>query len=79
MTKKEEKEQIVPLPVEMPTIEKIVTCPNCGGKVKVEFEIEMDAVIPALAGDLSKMVLPEMPEEDNEEDEDAREIMEEKT
>ena len=53
MTKKEEKEQIVPLPVEMPTIEKIVTCPNCGGKVKVEFEIEMDAVIPALAG-LSK-------------------------
>jgi len=45
----------------------------------VEFEIEMDAVIPALAGDLSKMVLPEMPEEDNEEDEDAREIMEEKT
>jgi len=62
MTKKEEKEQIVPLPVETPTIKKIVTCPNCGGKVKVEFEIEMDAVIPALAN----MGQPEEKEDDKD-------------
>ena len=43
-------ESELPIP-EIPTIEKIVDCPNCGAKIKVEFEIELAPLLPmALAG-----------------------------
>ena len=61
MAEKEDEGKIIPLSDHAQTIEKIVTCPNCGGKVKVEFEIELEALIPS--GKLSDIILPEMPKE----------------
>lgn len=34
----------------MPSIKKIVSCPKCGAKIEVEFEIGLDMVMPALGG-----------------------------
>ena len=51
---KKENEQAIPIPLENPTIKKVVKCPGCGAKVEVEFEIELDTLIPAtLAGALA--------------------------
>ncbi len=49
MEKKKEKEVVgMPINVEMPTIKKVVDCPKCGGKVLVEFEVELAPLIPVL-------------------------------
>jgi len=37
-------------PEENPTIKKIVDCPRCGAKIEVEFEIEMETILPMLGG-----------------------------
>ena len=44
--------------VEMPSIKKIVHCPRCKAKIKVEFEIGLDMVMPALAGASLPMAVP---------------------
>ncbi len=38
--------------LEIPTIKKIVECLKCGAKMEVEFEIELDALIPATIADV---------------------------
>ncbi len=38
--------------LEIPTIKKIVDCLKCGAKIEVEFEIELDALIPATIADV---------------------------
>ena len=35
--------------MELPSIKKIVDCPRCKAKIEVEFEIELDMIMPALA------------------------------
>jgi hypothetical protein len=42
---KEEKEQILET-VELPSIKKEVECPKCKAKIEVEFELNMDMVMP---------------------------------
>lgn len=37
-------------PEETPSIKKIVDCPKCGAKIEVEFEINLDMVLPMLGG-----------------------------
>ncbi len=48
---KEEKAMAVPIPKELPTIKKIVDCLKCGAKMEVEFEIDLEALIPATLAD----------------------------
>ena len=56
---KKESEVELPQSEEIPTIKKVVDCPKCGSKIKVEFEIELDTVIPAtLAGALAQAGKP---------------------
>jgi len=43
---KEEKNKEQVQPEEMLSIKKIVYCPRCKAKIEVEFEIEMDAILP---------------------------------
>ena len=43
---KKESEVESPLPKELPTIKKIVDCPRCKAKIEVEFEIDVEALIP---------------------------------
>ena len=38
--------------LDIPTIKKIVECLKCGAKMEVEFEIELDALIPATIADV---------------------------
>lgn len=52
--KKEEQVQTV----EMPSIKKIVDCPGCKAKIEVEFEIDMEMIMPALAGASLPIALP---------------------
>ena len=57
MAKKEEEEKEIvgmPINVEMPTIKKVVDCPNCGGKILVEFEVELAPLIPMLTKGLEQ-------------------------
>lgn len=42
-------------PNSTPTIKKRITCPKCGAEMDVEFEIELDPLIPALMKDLPAM------------------------
>lgn len=51
---KEKKQQVKS--IEMPSIKKIVDCPQCKAKIEFEFEIGMDMIMPALA--LAKASLP---------------------
>ena len=41
----EEKEKILKT-VELPSIKKIVDCPRCKAKIEVEFEIDLEMVMP---------------------------------
>lgn len=54
MAKKEE-EFGIPLPLDIPTIKKDVDCPNCGKKIRVEFEIEMAPIIPIITKGLEQL------------------------
>ena len=54
MAKKEKEMVGMPIQVEMPTIKKVVDCPGCGGKVLVEFEIELAPLIPVLTKGLEQ-------------------------
>jgi hypothetical protein len=41
-----EKEQILET-VELPSIKKVVDCPRCKAKIEVEFELDMEMIMPA--------------------------------
>jgi len=59
------KEQVLPI-MEIPTIKKIVDCPRCKAKIEVEFEIELDALIPATIADV--LSATGQPKEENDKD-----------
>ena len=48
MEKEKKKEQILQT-MELPSIKKIVRCPRCDAKIEVEFEIDLDMIMPELA------------------------------
>ena len=52
---KKEEEIGIPLPIDIPTIKEIVDCPNCGGKIEVEFEIDMAPIIPMITKGLEQL------------------------
>jgi len=59
-----ENKQELPLPIEVPTIKKVVDCPRCKAKIEVEFEVDIAPLIPmALAG-------MEQPKEKEKDDKD---------
>lgn len=67
---KKENEQVIPLPTEIPTIKKIVTCLKCGAKMEVEFEIDLQALIPTtLADTLAEVGMPKEEEKEMRDDE----------
>lgn len=48
MAKEKNEEQILTT-MELPSIKKIVDCPRCKAKIEVEFEIDLDMIMPELA------------------------------
>lgn len=46
MAEKEDEGKIISLSGQVQKLEKIVICPGCGGKIKVEFEIDLEMVMP---------------------------------
>lgn len=40
-----EKEQILET-IELPSIKKVVDCPRCKARIEVEFELDMEMVMP---------------------------------
>ena len=60
---------------EIPTIKKIVDCVKCGAKMEVEFEIDLEALLPmTLADALSVVGQPTEEKKVAEEDEKTKEL-----
>jgi len=54
MAKDEKELTAMPIEAKTPSVKKVVECPKCGSKIEVEFEIELDMVLPStLAGALA--------------------------
>ena len=49
MEKEEKNKEQILQTMELPSIKKIVDCPRCKAKIEVEFEIDLDMIMPELA------------------------------
>jgi len=63
---KKENEIESPQPKELPMIKKVVDCPRCGAKIEVEFEIDLEALIPATIADVLSIVGQPVKEDDKD-------------
>ena len=63
MEKEKNKEQVLHT-MELPLIKKIVDCPRCKAKVEVEFEVDLDMIMPELAKSSLLIAPPMKPEEE---------------
>jgi len=63
---KKENEIESPQPKELPTIKKVVDCPRCKAKIEVEFEIDLEALIPATIADVLSIVGKPAKEDDKD-------------
>jgi len=63
---KKENEIESPQPKELPTIKKVVDCPRCKAKIEVEFEIDLEALIPATIADVLSIVGKPVKEDDKD-------------
>jgi hypothetical protein len=63
MEKDKGKEQVLKT-MELPSIKEIVDCPRCKAKIEVEFEIDLDMIMPELAKASLPIASPKELEED---------------
>ena len=55
--------------MELPSVKKIVHCPRCKAKIEVEFEVDLDMIMPELAKSSLLIAPPMKPEEESKEKE----------
>ena len=65
--KKEDTQQVQTM--ELPSVKKIVHCPRCKAKIEVEFEVDLDMIMPELAKASLPIAPPMKPEEELKEKE----------
>ena len=63
--KKEDTQQVQTM--ELPSVKKIVDCPRCKAKIEVEFEVDLDMIMPELAKTSLSIAPPTKPGEEEKE------------